>query len=254
MTEVKWLHLSDFHCGLEEQNTLWPSVQTAFFDDLARLYDKCGPWDFIVFTGDLVNKGSEFEKLNERLDRLYRKLRELGCKPVLFAVPGNHDLVRPDPKSSAVHGLETWMKDSYIKKIFWEDPDVDYRVVVDNAFTDYKHWISTHSFPKASQIKWGILPGDFAATFEKDGFKIGIVGLNTSFLQLTDGIYEERLAIDYSQLIAVCGDYPDEWIRHHHLCLLMTHHPREWLGEKEREIYDEITSGGRFAIHAFDEL
>ncbi len=37
---------------------------------------------------------------------------------------------------------------------------------------------------KPEHLKAGILPGDFSATIEKNSAKLGILGLNTSFLQL----------------------------------------------------------------------
>src|SRR5579862_4735216 len=95
-----WLHLTDFHYGLKGQKFLWPNLRKPFLDDLNLLHAKTGPWQAVLFTGDLVQSGksSEFDDMQrEVLDRLWGKLRELGSEDaVLLAVPGNHDLCRPD--------------------------------------------------------------------------------------------------------------------------------------------------------------
>ena len=33
-----------------------------FFEDLKHLHDKCGPWDLVLFSGDLTQRGSEEAK------------------------------------------------------------------------------------------------------------------------------------------------------------------------------------------------
>src|SRR5712692_4722775 len=97
MPRVSWLHLTDLHRGMSAQSYLWPNIEKNFFDDLKTLHKLCGPWDLILFSGDLVQKGTpqEFRKLDSTLKRLYERLNELGSDPFLFAVPGNHDLKRP---------------------------------------------------------------------------------------------------------------------------------------------------------------
>ena len=47
-----WLHLTDFHYGLKDQGCLWPTLRQPFLRDLAELYERCGPWDAVLFTGD----------------------------------------------------------------------------------------------------------------------------------------------------------------------------------------------------------
>ena len=70
MTCFNWLHLTDLHRGMKEQRWLLPEVREIFFEDLKRLHDKCGPWDLVLFTGDLTQQGSEeeFQDLNKLLD------------------------------------------------------------------------------------------------------------------------------------------------------------------------------------------
>lgn len=125
MSKFSWLHLSDLHCGMRGQKHLWPNIQEIFFEDLQKLHDICGPWDMVLFTGDLVQRGAsgEFDNLNEILAQLWDHLTKLGSYPFLLPVPGNHDLSRPDIKSPAVRLLSKWIDNSDIHEEFWEDAD-----------------------------------------------------------------------------------------------------------------------------------
>ena len=55
--------------GMTELNYLWPELRELFYKDLKELHKCCGPWDLVLFSGDLVQKGSakEFEKVESML-------------------------------------------------------------------------------------------------------------------------------------------------------------------------------------------
>ncbi len=260
MAKFTWLHLTDLHCGMKEQEHLWPNIRDKFFDDLKKMHDRTGQWDAVLFTGDLVQRGAadEFDKLNKLLDKLWEHFEKLGSNPILLAVPGNHDLVRPDPKSSAMRLLTKWQLNPEIHEEFWEDPKSEYRKIIEEAFANYSAWWEEKTCNLSLPIQSGILPGDFSLSLEQEGLKIGIVGLNATFLQLGAGDYFERLAIDTRQLHKACNTNEQdsaEWIKHHHLCLFMTHQPPKWLDKSSRaNQYPEIAPAGRFAAHLFGHM
>ncbi|MCP4698302.1 MAG: metallophosphoesterase, partial [Gammaproteobacteria bacterium] len=246
-----WLHLTDLHHGMREQHWLWPGVREIFFEDLKRLHEKSGPWDLVLFTGDLTQKGSaeEFRKLDEFFERLWKFFDSLGFNPRLLAVPGNHDLLRPSQKDPAVKLISQWQQQQDIQTEFWENAKSPYRRVVAKAFAKYTAWQERQVFiPK--NLTRGILPGDFSVTIEKAGAKLGVVGLNTSFLQLSGGDYEKKLALHARQFHAACGGDGPDWARQHQACLFLTHHPPAWLdSDSRRHLQAEITAHGRFAVH-----
>jgi predicted MPP superfamily phosphohydrolase len=114
-------------------------VREIFFEDLKKLHDKCGPWDLVLFTGDLTQRGSaeEFQKVDELLQQLWEYFQQLGSSPILLAVPGNHDLVRPAQKTAAVRTLIKWEQNADIHDEFWENDTSEYRQVVTQAFVPY---------------------------------------------------------------------------------------------------------------------
>ncbi len=252
-THFSWLHLTDFHQGMDEQDWLWPGVKNRFFEDLKRLHDKCGPWDLVLFTGDLTQRGriKEFQQLDKVLAQLWKEFDNLGSHPKLLAVPGNHDLARPDEKKEdpSVRLLQYWDKEPNVQTELWEKAESPYRTVITEAFENYIDWLKKQPF-KADSIKYGILPGDFSVTIEKDGAKLGVVGLNTCFLQLTGNDYEGKLVVHPRQFNKACGGDGPNWAKQHHVCLLMTHHPPAWLtSDAQQHLNEEIADHGRFAAH-----
>lgn len=256
-TSFSWLHLTDFHYGLKGQDCLWPTLREPFLDSLGSLHDRCGPWDAVLFTGDLVQSGetAQFEKMQaEVFDPLWEKLREIGSgDAVLLAVPGNHDLYRPNPNEDNAAIDVLLEKDGFqrIEAKFWDQPAGAYRRVINDAFAAYSQWWNTAPH-RPGTVKAGALPGDFSATLKCGDRHIGIVGLNTTFLQLAGGNYEGRLVWDARQIHAVCEGGVDTWSKQHDVCLLLTHQGPNWLTpEARKQGESEIAPAGRFAALLF---
>ncbi|HYP28789.1 MAG TPA: tetratricopeptide repeat protein, partial [Blastocatellia bacterium] len=252
MGSIGWLHLTDLHQGQGSQSWLWPNVREKFYDDIEILHNESGPWDLVFFTGDLTFSGGqqEYAELNITLGKLWRRLKVLGSTPTLLPVPGNHDLSWRDSMMGSVIALKQWHKDKALRDYFWKTENNEYRKLVMDAFSSYMDWRESCDLVPRSDLNKGILPGDFSYTFQKGELRIGIVGLNSAFLQLTGDDYEGGLDLDVRQLNAVCkGDTP-EWIGEHHASFLMTHHPYSWLHPNSQQHFKaEIYIPDRFLIH-----
>lgn len=256
MRSFGWLHITDLHQGLDAQGWLWPGVREVLLDDLERLHARCGPWDLVLFSGDLTQRGSaaEFARLTQTLQQLWDHLKALGSTPALLAVPGNHDLVRPDPRRPETLLLGRWDTYPEVQAEFWRDPTSPYRALVEQAFAPYTTWLKGHPF-QGPQLHHGLLPGDVSAALNKDGLRLGVVGLNSAFLQLGGGDYLGKLALDVRQLHAACGGDAPLWLKDCDYALLMTHHPPTWLsGHARSELLGEIAPPGRFVAHVFGHM
>ena len=101
MTTFRWLHLTDLHLGMPGQGSLWPNVEEMFLNDLKSLRYRVGPWDLVVFTGDITQRGTkpEFDEVDKLLQKFWSRFKEWGFTPKLLAIPGNHDLIRPKDES-----------------------------------------------------------------------------------------------------------------------------------------------------------
>jgi len=188
------------------------------------------------------------------LDPLWEKLGKLGSgNAVLLAIPGNHDLDRPDPKGDNAAADRLLEKDGFeqIKEKFWDPAIQSYRRVISDAFAAYSEWWKSAPH-RVDNLHHGILPGDFSATIERGARRIGIVGLNTTFLQLACGDYKGRLVWDANQLHRVCHDNVDVWAKEHDVSLLLTHQGPDWLTPEARKHGEsEIAPPGRFAVQLY---
>jgi len=249
---INWLHLTDIHFGLDANSWLWPKSKHELFKDIKSLGEKNGGYDLVFFTGDFSQKAKkeEYEKLNKDLEELWNIFTKIGRTPLLCAVPGNHDLERPDKGTSVVKALtQLWWSDSDIQRQFWQNDTSEYRIAIKNYFANYVEWFSKLAIPKI-KMNNGILPGDFSGTFQKDKVKLGIIGLNTSFLQIIDGDFKGKLDVHVAQINSVCGGNPYQWFNEQTASLLLTHHPPSFLAPESLENFrQEIYPPGNFIVH-----
>ncbi len=256
MPTIRWLHLTDLHIGMNGQAPLWPNMEQQILDDLAYLRKEIGTWDLVLFTGDLTQKGTkeEFEAFEKHLLKLWDKFNAWGFEPKLLAVPGNHDLIRPSnaTEPALITLLHNWNLEA-VQTPFWENNDCPQRQLISTAFDNFSQWWQHTAIPKPDTLSSGLLPGEWSATFTKDGLDLGIVGLNSAFLQLGGGNFEKKLHLDVRQLHEACKGNGAEWTKQQDACLLLTHHPISWLSdEAQKHFSDEIHfPPERFALHLF---
>ncbi|MFY0568929.1 metallophosphoesterase family protein [Archangium lansingense] len=218
----------------------------------AALHAQTGPWDLVLFTGDLTQRGTEaeFQALDQTLKTLWERFAALGSNPELLFVPGNHDLQRPKPTFPVVKALSLWTQDAEIRKAFWTEPKGEYRRAVTRAFKPFTTWAEARFAQGTLAPRLGLLPGDFSATVKRNGLSVGVVGLNSSFLQLSGRDFDGALHVDPRQFNAVCDNEPMEWLKRHQVSLLLTHHPVSWLSPASQgEFREMIDRPGNFLAH-----
>jgi predicted MPP superfamily phosphohydrolase len=261
------LHLTDLHVGQPEHENYFPTIRTEFLLDLERCYAKSGPWDLVVFSGDLAFSGTkqQYQAVEKFIKELQNKLIALGSPDaVLLAVPGNHDLQRAsdtDPVAEVLANLAT--KSETEASAFWStilnDPKSHYRRSIDDMFGEYTKWWMPHAEKarKKLELRTGVLPGEFAAVLTKSECQFAIVGLNTTYLQLKKGDFDGRLAV-HAQQLAKLAPSPDEydWLERMDAAILVTHQPPSWLSRVNRENVFEplINPPRRFVFHLCGHL
>ncbi len=118
---------------------------------------------------------------------------------------------------------------------FWTNSESDYRRAISTIFGNYTDWWTKTQYRRRNlPVTAGMLPGDFSTTLAIGRRNVGIVGLNTSFLQLQAGNYEGHLVWDPRQLVSVCGDISD-WSAKHDASLILTHQGPKWLTPDARK-------------------
>jgi Calcineurin-like phosphoesterase len=254
--ELGWLHLTDLHVGGGNRR-YWPTYKDDFLRDLPKVHRRTGPWHIVFFTGDLVYSGqeTELEEFDDIRHEVVEQVRDLNndAEPAFLAIPGNHDVNWPSKRRPAfLDRAQIWHDIPAVRRAFWDDEDDDLRRGVGQVLTAWDTWWAEETTRSSLELRRGKLPGDFAVTLMVEDLTVGIVGLNSTFLQLEKGDFEERLALDVEQLNAVCGKGGGPgWAALHDVTVLLTHHPPNWLHPKARAHFHGqiLRPGGNFDLH-----
>ena len=264
MNEVRLgiLHLTDLHAGQPKHDIEYPTMRTAFRADLERCHTDSGPWDIIIFSGDLSFSGNkrQFEEVEKFVNDVQSKLRTLGSRDAVFlAVPGNHDLQWASAIASdaVVLGKLANMPEEEADPLWSEifhNHTSSYRQTIDTMFKEYSDWWAPWARKarrKFGKFRPGLLPGEFAAIFDKEGRQFAVVGLNATFLQVSKGNFAKRLAVRPEQLLHLAPPNDPDWLERVDAALLVTHQPPSWFSPTNREHSFEphIDRSGRFALH-----
>lgn len=267
---ISWLHVSDLHVARESLggravrrpgSELWAEVLRGFFADLDAQLDATGlrP-DLVLVTGDLVYSGAakQYDDLDADVLRpLLAHLRSRGCDAVLLAVPGNHDVQRPSGASKRGYRLLREYdtlddQDEDLRELraeLWQERNAAF---LSPLFANYTAWaersmvpgLAERTLPSGLRIE-GLhrshLPGDLSVVVARDGLRLLLVGLNSSWIQFDGGDFKGRLHVPLEQLHAALAADEHAALRRFDevdASLLLMHHPRDWLSPAAVRTFD----------------
>jgi type II secretory pathway predicted ATPase ExeA len=256
MSGLRFLHLSDLHAGQPGEKTRWPTAKEPFLADLRALCQKEGPPHFIVVTGDLAFSGHkrEYEAARTVMDEIDEAT---GAFPMWIAVPGNHDLRWPTRGDAMAKGLKSYDEDLSVRRAVHSSSDTSR--TVGKLFSNYQQFFRDrilagwHARKNEWQVDWtlGQLPGNFVVCLTCAGFRLGVVGLNTAFLQLDDGDYEGHLCVEPEQLPTAVPTFLETC----DAALLVMHHPPSWLTKRSSVLFEQdVFPPGRFVACLFGHM
>lgn len=259
MARFTILHITDIHFGQWAMSGIWPTVRKEFFEDIKFMVEKLGRVDVIALTGDIANRANknEYEVADEFLfDLVVMIYEQTGFYPLTALVPGNHDVRRSTKLSSQQRVLEQLWDDSVAEEVF-ASRESDLKTFIDEAFANYSSWVNSSVVPLVPLDHTGLLPGEFSSTVETDGFRIGLIGLNSTFRHLSDRAAPGMLTMSNVQAHAACGGDLPAWASGQHLSVLLSHHPLSWIDSPEslREALFSPSSSARLHLcgHLHDE-
>lgn len=257
---LTWLHITDLHSGMGGQDWLWPTFKASFYEDLQVMQDTAGSIDTVIFSGDLTQMGTrkDFDRLDEILSEMWAVFGKLGAKPSLIAIPGNHDVKWLEKLTPAHQVLKEWWSFPDLHDELFADDKSPYRTAVEEQLREFSQWITrldASSIPTLKAKTLGILPGDQSLALQKGKLKIGLVLLNSTWLQIDSGEYLGKLHVDARQLHKVTNGSPAAWCDKHDLNFLVTHHPVDWLHPDSLAFWDsDINPSQRFDAHFYGHM
>jgi len=142
--------VSDSHFSSFEENTSYKFLKKSgeLLDDVIFQINTSGPYDFVMFTGDLINKPqvSELEKFTGHANNLIYPW---------YAIDGNHDICIDGPltKKKFIEVLAKYNDNMNQKNIYYAfTPKKGYRVICLDSIIDYK--ITTNGEISNEQFMW----------------------------------------------------------------------------------------------------
>ncbi len=206
MTGITWLHLSDWHEGVERERTdLYGGDKNRVFQALiadinnrTRISSELKHIDFIVFSGDVAFSGTREQYRSARSNFFDPILEETGClRNQLFIVPGNHDLERnrlsklPSELQTSVpddlNDLRTWIR------LWLEEDNKADRELLLNPFLNYRDFVSKYTGQESPD--YGSLQ-----TLNVRGIRIVLLGLNSALMAARQQDDRSHLVVGVPQI------------------------------------------------------
>jgi len=256
------LLLADLHWRLKHSQDRWLDVETPLHHDIAEGLPEGKPIDLVVFAGDLAFSGEKGELkgtaapnqqdgVDDLLKRFWVQFTRMGAgNPAMFAIPGNHDAKwsTGQEDQALTEKLKFFFDDVEVQNSILEKEETPEVQLIRRSFQDWAEWRQDNvaiQFGNAiayEHFHEGFLPGDFSCRLMRRNTTLGVVGLNSAFLQLDNSDYEQKLALDSSQLHACCLNNGPQWLSQNHANILITHHPPSWLHPSCRDHFGNNVS------------
>jgi predicted phosphohydrolase len=268
-SEITWLHLSDFHFGQETGKTREFILQN--FSDEFIYNVKTGikrlP-DLLLITGDISFSGKD-EEFNKFSDFYYKLLKDINWNPITLVVPGNHDLDRSkiySMQDKALYGNFHNYTSSYEADSEWKK-DLNNELfndanssILNKLFTNFLSF-QKKIHPKEDDqrieiIHYSHIPGDYYCKINiPNKLSLGIVGLNSAWLQCTNKDYENKLCIPKEQFIFALPNNDLNLLNKNEYNILLLHHPPSWFSNKYvEEFYSNIFSPSHFCLCLYGHM
>ncbi len=264
--------------------------------EITAMASHVGPPDLILFTGDLTYHGdaAEYAQVDDLLGRIHGWLAAVhpdAPVPLLFAVPGNHDLARPQGRKAREYRILRDYDDSddpsiqELRNELWKQREPDFIATMFSGFTAWQREQviaplraaeqrgqapMREPTPQSGQARPGdaaadaarvysvhpsFFPGDLSVVIEHHGVRLALVGLNSAWLQYNDDNFQGRLHIPLEQFqAALPGDVPSDFFRDQGCtdAFLLMHHPPSWLSPSGLAIFQRgIYKPERFDLCLF---
>jgi len=217
--ELKWLHISDFHC---KENIKWSQdlVLNSLLNDIKQKYSGESKPDLIFVTGDISFSGkkAEFDMAQEFIDKLSEVT--LVEKDKVFFVPGNHDVDRNEEEDAIVGARLLISSLPELDRIYSNPKRLK---TLYNRQKNYRNFANANSSEKIYSENSSI----HNIEIELKSIKIKILLLDSAWLA-HDETDCRKLAVGLQQIKNCVDDNHQNY-----LVIALMHHPVSWLKEFE---------------------
>lgn len=228
MIILRILHLSDVHYSLGQKN-FKKYVSDPLFKDISHFHEN-KPFDLVVFTGDLLDKGGlpnntidSFESFEREFISKLLSILKLPKDRFVF-IPGNHDVNRSRINPATEEGLKSLLKDKESIEYHMQKPSnlnlerlEEYKIFENIYYDDYEGY-------KSNDFGYSLV-------LPINNITVGIAGFNSSWRCYNDKD-KGNLIIGKKQFKHVDEHFQ---INEPEFKIALIHHPFEFLCESEYE-------------------
>jgi predicted MPP superfamily phosphohydrolase len=218
---VNILHISDLHYSKNSDHDQ-RVIYDALFKDVRDLVIKGMKPDLIVFSGDIVANGDDYESFSLVLDKIIELLlrdTELDERRILL-VPGNHDVQRSIicKEDITQEGLEARLTDrDKLNQFYLNNTNYEYIRQKLNHFIELKECLSNSALITSDLF--------FDAYYMRE-LDIALACLNTAWMSrggLSGSNDRQRLLVPEVSVRSALDAFPDRRTK-----ILVGHHPLDW--------------------------
>ena len=227
---MKILHIGDLHY---RKGKKFQFDQNNIIDKLIEnLRKREEDIEFVFFTGDLVNSGTDMEDFPAAHELLFNRLtNDLKIpKENIFICAGNHDINRNGCSKALIEYFDKNVKTNDDLENYCLTDSIDLK----NSFLPLKHF---YNYQEKHFISTNDHRTNFFTAHKRMtcGVSIGVVTLNSSWL--SSGFRE-----DQSQLLIPLSAIKQalEIIKDCTIKILLIHHPLHWLKEKNYVAVEDL--------------
>lgn len=197
---IGWLHLSTLLVDQQGGLTTRSEIRELLEQDLRRVHAVSGPWDLVAICGNITRNGDaeEFDRAGQVVEWLWTVLHRLGSEPSLVLVPDVTDRGLVFKKRSRAYLVD--------ERNAPRREETDELTRVASQLAEFARFSARQREDlRPRHVRSGMLPGDSSLDIDRNGLRVGVLGLNTSVDRDQDD-QGKRIA-------AACGADPAEWTR-----------------------------------------
>lgn len=230
--KITWLHLSDLHFRVSEDNFNSRLIYDRLLEDLKHIE---GHIDLVFVTGDIAFSGRTEEY--ELASRFFNSVLEILNlkKENIFFVPGNHDIQRSNTANYVSKMLESINSEKEVSEILGSK---ELREVFLKRLNNYYEFVENNSFPiEKSELS-------YTKNVNVNGIEVAIVGLNSAWSS-TSSSEKGNIVLGERQVIEAFSK-----IEKPQITITLLHHPIYYFKDDDVESVEAVINNrSDFVLH-----
>lgn len=230
--KVTWLHLSDLHFRVTEDNFQSELIYDRLLEDLKHIEEHI---DLVFVTGDIAYSGrvEEYERASDFFNKVLEILNLR--REAIFFVPGNHDVQRSNTANYVSKMLDGINSEKEVAEILGSK---ELREIFLKRLNNYYDFVKSNAFPiEKSELS-------YTKNINVNGIEIAVVGLNSAWGS-TSNLEKGNIILGERQVIEAFSK-----IHNPQVTITLLHHPIYYFRDEDVESVETVINNrSDFVLH-----